>query len=300
MTRVLFVALFAATLTAAELEPPPNFSEPSGPLRIISPSQPRQPWTVAGEHGALFGRQDGTFEAWLWPVKILSHFRISAHLDNYAVPIDVNALSAEVTVTPAETVITYSHAAFTIRQHMFASRGQDHPATGAAVFFEIESARPLTITFSFTPEMLRMWPAPNFGRPDGEWIGAENSGVYVLHTDNPGFSGLVAMPHAKAGIMPPYQEHPQTYPLQFVLRFDPATDAGKVFPLLMAVLHAESPAKQAEAIGDSASPALSGNRQILCALLRQSGRGRDSQQDAKRGGAMGGAVYRSDASFLQG
>jgi hypothetical protein len=250
MTRVLFVALIAATLTAAELEPPRNFSRESGPLRIVSPSQPRQPWTVAGEHGALFGRQDGTFEAWLWPVKILSHFRISAHLDNYPVPIDVNALSAEVTVTPAETVITYSHAAFTIRQHMFASRGQDHPATGAAVFFEIESVRPLTVTFSFTPEMLRMWPAPNFGRPDGEWIGAETSGIYVLHTDNPGFSGLVAMPHAKAGIMPPYQEHPQTYPLQFVLRFDPAIDTGKVFPLLMAVAHGE-PAKQAEAIGES-------------------------------------------------
>ena len=31
----------------------------------------------------------------------------------------------------------------------------------------------------------------------------------------------------------PYQERPKNYPLQFVLHFDPATDADKLFPLLM-------------------------------------------------------------------
>ena len=245
---LLLTALCAATAIAADLEPAQNFAQESGPLQIIAPSQPRQPWTVAGEHGALLGRQDGTFEAWLWPVKMLSHFRISAGLDNYPVPIDVNALAAEVKVTPAETVITYSHAAFTIRQHMFAARGQEHPSTGIAAFFEIESIRPLTVTFSFTPEMLRMWPATNFGRPNGEWVGTEENGFYVLHTDNPAFSGIVAMPHARSGIMPPYQEHPQTYPLQFILRFEPNRDTGRVFPLTMALLNGENPARQAEAV----------------------------------------------------
>jgi hypothetical protein len=60
------------------------------------------PWTVAGEHGALFGRQNGIFEAWQWPVKLLSHFAIRAELENYPVPIDVNALAAQIEVTPAK------------------------------------------------------------------------------------------------------------------------------------------------------------------------------------------------------
>ncbi len=179
--------------------------QPAGQLRIrartgcrlFRPAIPGMPWTVAGEHGALLGRQNGRFEAWQWPVKILSDFRIRAELADYAVPIDVNALAAEIQVTPAETTITYSHAAFTVRQHMFAARGGDSAPAATVVFFEIEAARPLELTFSFTPEMLQMWPAPNHGRPSGEWV--EKGGFYILHTDDPKFSGIVAMPHTRSG-----------------------------------------------------------------------------------------------------
>jgi hypothetical protein len=245
------VLLFAASATAAELGPLLNFSKPAAGLQIVAPCVPRNPWTVAGEQGALFGRQNGKFEAWLWPVKILSNFTIRAELANYTVPIDVNALAAEIKVMPAETTITYSHAAFTIRQHMFAPRALRAPAMGAAVFFEIESVRPLDLTFSFTPEMLRMWPASNFGRPNGEWLRHGENGVYVLHTDNPQLSAVVAMPRTRPGILVPYQEHPQTYPLELKLSYDPKRDRGSVFPLVMA-LAGEIPAyEQAATINDA-------------------------------------------------
>jgi glycogen debranching enzyme len=201
----------------------------AGAVQIVAPCVPSKPFTVAGPHGAILGRQNGRFEAWLWPVKILSDFRIRAELADYSVPIDVNALAAEITVTPAETIITYSHAAFTIRQHMFAA-GQ-----GVVATFEIHAIRPMDITFSFTPEMLKMWPAPNFGRPSSEWVQKGDSGAYILHTDNPDFSAVIAMPRTKPGIMVPYQEHPQTYPTEFKLSFDPKRDAGVLFPLVMAM-----------------------------------------------------------------
>lgn len=225
--------LAAGTVCTAELAPLPRFPKHESALRIVAPCVPHTPWTVAGEHGALFGRQNGIFEAWLWPNKILSNFRIRAELADYAVPIDVNALAAEIEVTPAETTITYSHAAFTIRQHMFAPRGENAPATGAVVYFEIESARKLEVTFSFTPEMLHMWPAPNFGRPNGEWIA--KGGFYILHTDDPHFSAVVAMPRTQPGILVPYQEHPQTYPLELKLSYDPKRDEGLIYPLILGV-----------------------------------------------------------------
>jgi glycogen debranching enzyme len=245
----------AATMLAADLSPLTNFAQSQAGLLIRAQCAPRLPWTVAGEHGALFGRQNGKFEAWLWPNKILSNFSIQAELADYAVPIDVNAQAAEIDVTPAETTITYSHAAFTVRQHMFAPRGTQTPVTGVAAFFEIESARPLELTFSFTPEMLHMWPAPNFGRPNGEWIAHDKQGVYVLHTDDGSFSAIVAMPDAQPGIMPPYQERPQTYPLQFKLKFDPKQNRGSVYPLLMARKDSSQPYTQAAAI-NSALPDL--------------------------------------------
>jgi hypothetical protein len=79
-----------------------------------------------------------------------------------------------------------------------------------------------------------MWPAPNFGRPNGEWLAKGTDGYYVLHTDNPDVSAIVAMPRTQPGIMVPYQEHPQTYPLELKLAFDPKKDAGLVFPLILA------------------------------------------------------------------
>jgi hypothetical protein len=167
--RLWMLGVLAASGGIAQIQPPANFAISNHDLEIVAPCLPTRPWTVAGEQGALFGRQSGKFEAWQWPVKILSDFHIRAELADYAVPIDVNALAAFIRVTPAETVITYAHAAFTVRQHMFAGRGAD-PSLPAAVFFEIAATRPLELTFSFTPEMLRMWPAPNFGRPNGEFM----------------------------------------------------------------------------------------------------------------------------------
>jgi glycogen debranching enzyme len=236
---------------AGPLDPIPAFFSPPQGLRIEAPCQPGKPWTVAGEYGALFGRQNGRFEIWQWPVKLLSNFSISAQLADYAVPIDVNALAAHIRVMPAETVITYSHAAFTIHQHMFAPRASMAPAFGALAIFEIESARPLALTFSFTPEMLRMWPAPNYGRPNGSWTSQGRSGYYILNTDDPKFSGIVAMPRTQPGILVPYQEHPQTYPLQLKLEFDPARDHGQIFPLFAALKNETAPLDQLKTMAAS-------------------------------------------------
>jgi hypothetical protein len=249
--RFLIAVLAAASAWSARLAPISKPKALPNPLQIVAPCVPAKPFTVAGEHGAVFGRQSGRFEAWIWPVKVLSDFRIRAELADYAVPIDVNTLAAEISVTPAETTITYSHAAFTIKQHIFAARTAGIPAVSVAAFFEISAIRPMEITFSFTPEMLKMWPAPNFGRPNTEWVEKGGDGAYILHTDNPDFSAVVAMPRTKPGIMVPYQEHPQTYPTEFKLSYDPKRDAGVVFPLVMAMANKANAVDQAAGLIDS-------------------------------------------------
>jgi hypothetical protein len=186
------------------------------------------PFTVAGPSGAIFGQGDGSFEAWIFPTKMASHFRITAELADYPIPIELSEYAASIEVNPDHTTLTYSHAAFTVKQHMFSG------AAGPVVFFEIASVRPLTLTFRFTPEMLRMWPAPNFGLPNAEWVKAGASGYYILHTDNKDFSGYLGIPGAIPGILAPYQERPRTWPLELKVSFDPKTQSQQFFPLLMA------------------------------------------------------------------
>jgi len=202
-------------------------------LTIERAVQPNHPFTVAGERAALLGEQSGDFEAWLFPVKVLSKVHLTAELKDYPVPIDVTAHAAAIEVAPAMTTVTYSHAAFTVRQRMFAPRGD---AQGIAVLFEIQSARPLTLTIAFRPDMQRMWPAPNFGTPSAEWVRQGAGGYYVLHTDNPELSAAVAMPRTQPGVLAPYQERPKTWPVELRLAFDPAADSGSFFPLLITML----------------------------------------------------------------
>jgi glycogen debranching enzyme len=194
--------------------------------------QAGQPFTVAGPRGVLLGQQEGTFEAWILPVKLLSHFTIRAEVEGYSVPIDLNADAGVIDVHPDHTTITYSHIAFTVRQTMFAPE-ETAEGTGAVVLFQIDSTRPMDLTFSFTPEMRPMWPLPTPGTPSAEWVPTQGS--YILHTDSASLAGAVTIPGAQPGIMAPYQEKPQVHPLELKLHFDPRRDAGRSFPLLMAV-----------------------------------------------------------------
>jgi hypothetical protein len=204
-----------------------------GPV-LQQPVQSGEPFTMAGERGVIVGQQQGVFEAWVLPVKLLSGMTVEANVEGYPVPIDMNAMAREIEVRPDHTTIVYSHIALTMRQTMFSP--DDAPdGTGPVVVFQVDSERPVDLVFRFTAEMRKMWPTLSSGTPSAEWVTEGKSGFYVLHSDFPDFAGAVALPGATFGVMAPYQERPQTHPLEFRLHVDPKTDRGKMYPLLMAM-----------------------------------------------------------------
>ena len=210
-------------------------SASAGTLRIQREAIPERPFSVVGPRGAIIGRQNGVFEAWLFPWKVLSGMRMSVTMEDYPVPIDVNEHAAEIDVEPDRTTITYSHANFTIRQIMLAPKMSD-AGTGAMVLYEMQAIRPMTVTFSFDPVMQRMWPADSPPAPSPEWVkNDDGSGFYILHLAFPDQAAALSLPGGEPGILPPYQEGSSSWPLQFVLHFDPKRDRGKVYPLLMTV-----------------------------------------------------------------
>jgi len=234
----LFFSLMASSQSNGQSDDrPPALAkfpfENSVSLKIVREAVPSKPFTVVGPRGAILGRQDGSFEAWIFPWKIFANLRISAEMQDYPVPIDVNEQAAVVEVRPDHTTITFSHANFTLREVLFAPHNAPDGA-GALAFFQIEALRPLTLTFQFVPEMKPMWPAPSDDHPSPEWVKAAGGGFYALHLNFPNHAAAIEIPGAEPGIMNPYQERPKTYPLQFVLHFDPAHDADKFFPLLLA------------------------------------------------------------------
>jgi glycogen debranching enzyme len=231
---IILMLCGVATAQTATLRPVDAFSVKEDGLAIRRHVEAGKPFTVSGARGIIPGQQEGTFEAWVLPVKFLSHFAIRGNVEGYSVPIDLNADAAEIEVFPDHTVITYSHIAFTVRQIMFAPDDAED-GTGAVVLFQIDSTRPMDLTFSFTPEMQPMWPQRSQGLPSAEWVKQESGGFYLLHTDFPNLAGAVGMPDTRPGIMAPYQEKPHFYPLELILHYDPKRDTNRYFPLLMAV-----------------------------------------------------------------
>jgi hypothetical protein len=232
----IFLAVIAATSARAQqwLQPVPQFPLASSGLTIRQHTETLKPFTVAGECGTFVGEQNGSFEAWVFPIKLLSHFHIDAELEGYNVPIDVNEQAAEIEVAPDHTTITYSHTAFTVREILFATPC-DANGAGVMALFQIDSVRPVKLTFSFVPEVKRMWPAANYNAPSPEWVKQGSGGYYLLHTDSDALTGAIGMPDTQPGILAPYQERPKFWPTQLILNFDPKRDAGRYFPLLMAV-----------------------------------------------------------------
>jgi glycogen debranching enzyme len=233
------LAAFSSALAQGILQPVPQFPLSNGPLIIRQTIQPQHPFTVTGSTGAILGLQNGNVEVWTLPTKVFSNLHLSAELEGYTVPIDLNAAAATIDVQPDHTTITYSHAAITVRQHMFIPAGDSNQAQGAIIFFEIESIRPAVLTISLEPAMVQQWPAPSFGRPSAYWRPIGGGGAFVLSTDNPAIFGMVGMPNATSGALPPYQERPQAMPLQFKLRFDPSKDQHRFFPMIAEISRPE-------------------------------------------------------------
>src|SRR5450631_243875 len=235
MTKGLFAAFLLASALSLSAQSPGNaqlhsldpltsFPIRSGEsLSIQTAALPAKPFTVTGPRGALLGQQNGIYEAWIFPWKILSDMRITAQMKDYPVPIDVNEQAATIDVQPDHTTITFSHANFTIREILLTP--QHAPEGGGALaFYQIAAVRPMTLTFHFTPEMRRMWPALADDHPSPEWVKTGESGFYILHLTTPDHAAAFAIPQAVPGVLAPYQERPKTYPLEFVLHFDPAHD----------------------------------------------------------------------------
>ncbi len=251
----LVLVFFGATSTGVSQLPPPPVPTPLSSLPAFAvhardlPSITREPvftkpFSVVGPRGALLGQQDGTYEAWVFPWKIFSGMQITAEMQNYPVPINVNEHAAEIQVQPHVTTITYSHANFTIRQIMIAPKeGADD--SGVLVFYQIEAVRPMTLTFSFNPVMKRMWPAQTDDSASPEWVSdGSQSGFYILHLNFPDQAAALAMPGAQSGIMAPYQERAKSWPLQFVLHFDPAKDKDRMYPLLLTFANTTAAARK--------------------------------------------------------
>jgi glycogen debranching enzyme len=196
----------------------PKFKMGRSGLELERRAQAGAFFDVVGRKSAVAGYENRSFEAWVYPLKILDDFRLSFRLQGY--PLDIQGADAmtSITVRPEATILTYTHAAFTIRQIIFAPLEEQ----GIVMLLDVESVLPVSITASFRPRLKLMWPA---GLMTGNLGWDEKAHRYYITEETHRFVGVVGSPLSRDISVMPFQEEPRDVPIQFVM--DVPLDAMK-------------------------------------------------------------------------
>jgi glycogen debranching enzyme len=181
---------------------------------------------VVGRRSAAFGYEGRSLEAWIYPLKVLDRFQLSYRLEGYPLAVPLADLPATIEVTPEATTFTGAHAAFTIRQIVFAPL--DEPAV--VILLDIDTTLPITIVGSFRPALRPMWPA---GAPTANvgWDGTAR--LYELTEESGRLAAVVGVPGGIDQSVMPYQEEPRDVPFEFAVEVDPDRARTTLVPIVI-------------------------------------------------------------------
>jgi glycogen debranching enzyme len=181
---------------------------------------------VIGRRSAAFGYEGRPAEIWVYPLKVLDQLQFSFALEGYPLAVPAAELPGTIEVRPEATIVTSSHAAFTVRQIMFA------PIDEAAVviLLDIDTTLPMRVSGSFRPALRPMWPA-GAATVNAGWNAATH--VYELSEESGRFAGVVGVPGGTDRSVMPYQEEPRDVPLGFVIDVTPERAAREFIPIVV-------------------------------------------------------------------
>src|SRR5262245_37232605 len=140
---------------------------------------------ATGERAALLGREDGPFECWLWPMKVLSELTFGLVREGRAIEL----AERELTVRPGELQLVWRAGPLRLRTEVFACR--ERP--GLALGFALDSEEALELEVSFRCDFRPQWPAGLGGQ-----IGRLDSvtGAFALSEELGRFAVLVGAEHS--------------------------------------------------------------------------------------------------------
>src|SRR5580700_5047402 len=86
-------------------------------------SRPVRSWefvSAVGPRAAIFGNEQGTLEAWVYPVKVVRNFHLLFHIAGATLP--AAALARTLVVHPESITIVYTGDVFSVRETLFVDR----------------------------------------------------------------------------------------------------------------------------------------------------------------------------------
>jgi hypothetical protein len=203
-----------------------RFARAANPIALVGVARPERYMEASGRKAALLGREDGSFEAWVYPLKVVHDFHLSFGVPEYADPIPGASLASSVDIRPEASMVRYSHAAFTVDATWLVPLNEQ----GALVLLDVRTSEPLNLVVKFRVDLKPMWPAA-LGGQYSYWDAALKA--YVAGEGSGKNAALIGSPF---GVDPPEQpaHNLPDAPTQFTIAITPDTAAKGLVPIVIA------------------------------------------------------------------
>ena len=153
-------------------------------------SRPVRSWEfldAVGTRAGLLGREDGTLEAYVYPLKIVKDLRLRFEEGGQALP--AGSLARRITARPGAYTITYTGDDFRVTETLVVPPNEP----GALILLDVSARSPLRIDVEFTRDFQLMWPA-SIGSGYGDW--SQENKSFVFGADGYPFAAVLGSPDA--------------------------------------------------------------------------------------------------------
>ena len=203
----------------------PRFDIIPSAIELTGPVRPGEYLGVVGPRAAWLGLETGEAELWVHPLKVGNGFRLSFTTPRYGAPIPGGQVARTVQVRPELATITYSHAAFQVRQHILAPA--DTATSGLLVLLEVDTPEPLEIVAEFEPVLNYMWPG-SLGGQYAYWDAERR--LFVLSESLQTRNAVVGSPWATNSVEHPAHQLGEA-PRTMVIPVDPERAGREFIPI---------------------------------------------------------------------
>lgn len=218
--------VYAHAQTPSQTTLPARFALPANPIELSRTAKPKVYYEAVGRKSAIFGHENGIFEAWAFPMKLFHDARISVSVEGQDAPVDFASNVERIIARPESTTLIASNQLFTIRATFFSPIDE----AGSIILLDVDSPRALTITVSFVPDMKPMWPGGLGGQSAG-W--RDDMKAFVISESRRKFNAFFGCPAATRGISTPAHQL-ASGALRFDIKVDPQQAKQSYYPLVIA------------------------------------------------------------------
>ena len=221
---LLIPAMVAAQNPSRALRPPggiPRFSLDAASVLSTGAARPGAYLGDAGRRAAILGDESGSFEAWVWPLKLVRDLRLAFKAAEWNEALPGAALPRQISARAEGATIVYSHSSFTVRQHIYVPLNEP----GALMLLEVQTLEPLDVFVRMQPEFNLAWPA----KFSGAVVAWQQAAQRFQFSQGGQYNALIGSPAAVSGSSATADAR-----MEFVLRFPANTNPAEFVPIVLA------------------------------------------------------------------